>query len=282
MKTIVMTGATNGLGAAAARQLADQGYRLVIIARDQKRGEETIASLPSKDATIKHSLYTADMLSVSEVKRVAKEIAEAEPSIDILINNAGATFSTRETTPEGIEKTVAINHLAPFILTLLLKDSLSKGARVVTTASMAHRNCPWDSADLLLERLYASSAYLAGVAAYSRSKLYNILFTRELARRWADRDVTVNCFHPGVVSTNFGKDELGFFEPLVKASMWLFGKNAEQGGQAVVFMATSEEAGRVSGAYFEDDQEVEPTSDAMNDDYARELWDKSMEWAQMK
>ena len=277
MKTIVMTGATNGLGAAAASQLASQGHRLLLIARDKARGEATIASLRNDNSpAVQHALYLADLSSLADVKRVAQEIRRAEPSIDVLINNAGSLFKDRRTTPEGIEKTIAVNHLASFVLTLELADLLTPGSRVVNTAGREHRRASWDGEDLLWKTMPYSA-----FPVYWRSKLYNILFTRELARRWAGRDVTVNCLHPGMTTTNFGAGELGFFEPAVKLGIRLYAGTVETGGQRIAYLATSEDVEGVTGKYFANNEEAETTEDARNTEYAKVLWGKSLEWARM-
>ena len=278
MKTIVITGATHGLGAAAARQLAAQGHRMLLIARDKTRGEAMIASLLSDGSSpvVQHTLYVADMASLSDIRRVAQEIRRDESSIDVLINNAGALSRDRHTTPEGIEKTVAVNHLAYMVLTLELADLLHPGSRVVNTAGLEHRLAKWDGEDLLMEKRSS-----AGFPVYWRTKLYNILFTRELARRWAGRNVTANCLHPGMTATNFGAGELGFLEPAVKFALRWYAGTAEAAGQRIAYLATSEDVEGVSGKYFANNREAEPTEDARNDQYAKVLWEKSLEWAQM-
>lgn len=276
MKTIVMTGATSGLGEASARQLASQGHRLLLIVRDKSRGEATITALAKIKEGLKHSLYLADMASLSDLRRVAKQIRESETSVDILINNAGATFKEHLTTAEGIEKTIAVNHLAYFVLTLELKPLLKRGSRVVNTASFVHRLTHWDGDDLLLEKDKYS-----GLQAYYKSKLYNILSTRELARRWNDEGITVNSVNPGLIYTNFGKNELGFLEPVLKLGMRLFAGSAETGGGRLTYLATSEEVEGVTGKYFTNDKVEKETDDASSDEYAKVLWAKSLEWAKM-
>ena len=281
MKTIVMTGATHGLGAAAARQLAAQGHRMLLIARDKTRGEAMIATLTHDDDddnghAVQHTLYVADMASLSDLKRVAQEIHRDESSIDVLINNAGAMSRDRHATPDGIERTIAVNHLAYVVLTLELADLLLPGSRVVNTAGLEHRQTKWDGDDLLMEK-HSS----AGFPVYWRTKLYNILFTRELARRWAGRNVTVNCLHPGMTATNFGAGELGFLEPVVKFALRCYAGTAEAAGQRITYLATSKDVEGVSGKYFAKNREAEPSEDARNDEFAKVLWERSLEWARM-
>lgn len=216
------------------------------------------------------------MSSLSDVKDVAEQIRRNESSIDVLINNAGSLFKDRHTTPEGIEMTVAVNHLAYFVLTLALADLLKPGSRVVNTAALEHRYATWDSDDLLMEKKPSS-----GFPVYWRTKLYNILFTRALAKRWEGRNVTVNCLHPGVTTTNFGAGELGPVEPMVKFAMRWYAGTAETAGQRIAYLATSPEVEGVTGKYFIKNKQAEPTSYASNDEYAEVLWEKSLEWARM-
>jgi retinol dehydrogenase 12 len=210
-KTVVITGATSGIGKVAAETLAKMGARIVVVAQDKSRGNATFARLSSIAPGIAHSLYFADLLHLSEVKGVAGEIAHREPPIDVLINNAGALFGTRQTTRDGLERTFALNHMAYFVLTEGLRGRLlaAGGARIVNTASEAHRNATLDFDDLQSTKGYG------GRKAYSRSKLCNILFTRELARRLSGTGVTANCLHPGFVATRFGDQSGGLISSLI-------------------------------------------------------------------
>ena len=208
MKTIV-TGATNGLGAAAASQLASQGHRLLLIARDKARGEAKIASLRNNSPAAvqqQHTLYLADLSCLSSVKRVACEIRRDESSIDVLINNAGNLYRDRRITPEGIESTIAVNHFTSFVLTLEPAVLLTPGSRVVNMAGEEHRRARWDGGEDLL---WEKTEYGNGFPVYWPTKLYNILFTLALAARWAERGVSVNCLHPGMTATIFGAGQLG-------------------------------------------------------------------------
>ena len=178
-KTIVITGGTSGIGAVAAEKLATMGARIVLIARDQKRAEETMGRLRRTSPEVEHAVHFADLLRIADVKRVAAAIAAQEPHIDVLINNAGAMFASRQLTDQGLERTFALNHMAYFVLTAGLRERLiaSAPARIVNTASAAHLRAKLDFDDLQLERGFGP------MKAYGRSKLCNVLFTRELARR---------------------------------------------------------------------------------------------------
>src|SRR6266481_2177778 len=210
-KTVVITGATSGIGQVAAETLAGMGARLVLVARDKTRGEAALARLKQIAGGTGHTLHYADLSRISEVKRVAGEIAAAEPRIDVLINNAGALFGTRQVTPDGLEMTFATNHMAYFVVTLGLAERLkaTAGARVVNTSSDATKHRRTDFDNLQSPKRYR------GFPVYGKSKLCNILFTRELARRWNGTGVTVNCLHPGFVATRFGDGSGGFFERVV-------------------------------------------------------------------
>ena len=203
-KTVVATGATSGIGEVAAKMLAGMGARIVFIARDARRAAATLATLEQIAPGRGHRFHIADLSLIAETKRVGAEIAASEARIDVLINNAGAMFSDRRVTAEGLELTFALNHMAYFVLTKVLGERLAgtPQARVVSTASGAHRGARLDFADLQCARGYS------GMRAYRRSKLANILFTRVLARRLSDSGVTANCLHPGLVATRFG-DEAG-------------------------------------------------------------------------
>jgi len=221
-KTCVITGATSGIGEIAAERLAAMGARLVLIARDRARGEAALRRLRACAPGAAHRVLYADLMLIAEVKRVAAEIAAQERRIDILVNNAGAIFSYRRLTAEGLERTFALNHMAYFVLSHGLREPLlaAAPARVVNTASAAHQ-----SAQLHFEDLQFARAY-NGVSAYQRSKLCNILFTRELSRRWVGKGVTVNCLHPGFVASRFGKESGGLL-PFVLRAAQLFAISPE-------------------------------------------------------
>ena len=200
-KTIVATGATSGIGEVAVLALAGLGARIVFIARDEARAQATMRKLETEASGLGHRVHLADLSSMAETRKVGAAIAESEPRIDVLINNAGALFGERHVTPEDLELTFALNHMAYFVLAEALRETLiaSAPARIVSTSSDAHRGVSLDFDDLRSAKGYA------GFRTYRRSKLANILFTRELARRLAGTGVTANCLHPGVVATRFAE-----------------------------------------------------------------------------
>jgi NAD(P)-dependent dehydrogenase (short-subunit alcohol dehydrogenase family) len=267
-KVVVMTGASSGIGEVAADRLAAKGARIVFVARDRSRGEETLKHLQAIAPDAEHKAHYADLTRVAEMKRVAAAIAESEPEIDILLNNAGALFNARKVTEDGLEMTFALNHMAYFVLTNLLRPRLAAGARIVSTASDAHKGAQLDFSDLQSDRNYS------GFGAYGRSKLCNILFTRELARHLKDAGVTANCLHPGFVATRFGDQSGGVMSLAVRAAK-NFAITPEQGAQTIVYLASSPEVVGITGGYFYKCRRATPTREAQNDDDARRLWEAS-------
>ena len=267
-KVVVMTGGTSGIGEVAAERLAGLGARLVLVARDRARGEATLARLRARGPGVGHVAHYADLSLIADTKRVAAEIAAAEPRIDVLMNNAGAMFGHRRVTADGLELTFATNHMSYFLLTHGLRERLlaSAPARVVNTSSSAHRRADLDFEDLQSTRGYR------GFMAYSRSKLCNILYTRELARRSAGTGVTANCLHPGFVATRFGDASGGLFSYVVRASKQVFAISSEKGAETLVYLASSPEVATISGGYFYQCQLATPTRAAQDDAAARRLW----------
>jgi NAD(P)-dependent dehydrogenase (short-subunit alcohol dehydrogenase family) len=266
-KVIVITGATSGIGQVAAERLADMGARLVLVARSEVRGRAVLARLRERAPGVVHSIHYADLSRIVEIKRAATEIAAAERRIDILINNAGALFASRRVTEDGLERTFATNHMAYVVLTHGLRERLiaSAPARVVNTASNAHKGARLDFDDLQSAHGYR------GFKAYRRSKLCNILYTRELARRWASTGVTVNCLHPGFVATSFAEQSGGLFSHIVRMAK-TFAISPEKGAETIVYLASSPEVAHVSGRYFYKCRPITPSKEALDDAAAERLW----------
>jgi NAD(P)-dependent dehydrogenase (short-subunit alcohol dehydrogenase family) len=269
-KVVVITGATSGIGEVAAQRLAAMGARIVLVARDAARAQKTLIRLANSGSGIAHSIHYGDLSIIAETKRVAAEIAAAEPRIDVLINNAGALFSTREVTADNLEKTFATNQMAYFVLTLELRESLfaASPARVVSTASDAHKGYTLDFDDLQATKGYSA------IRAYGRSKLCNILFTRELARRWSGKGVTANCLHPGFVDTRFGDGSGGFLSRAVRIAK-TFAISPEKGAETIVYLASSPDVGTLNGEYFYKCRPATPTAGARDDAAANRLWMES-------
>ncbi|MES2256351.1 MAG: SDR family oxidoreductase [Pseudomonadota bacterium] len=269
-KTIVITGATSGIGEVAAIRLAEQGARIVFTARDKVRADATMEKLRRANGAVEHCVHLADLSLLAEMKRVAGEIAE-EPRIDVLINNAGAVFNARRETRDGLEQTFALNHMSYFVITNLLLPHLKPGARIVSTASGAHQRAKLNFDDLQNRRGYS------GFPVYSRSKLCNVLFTRELARRIGDSGITTNCLHPGFVATRFGDQSGGLLAAGVRAAKLLGAISQEDGAKTIIHLASSPDVATVSGEYFYECKVEAPSPAARNAADAKKLWDVSVQ-----
>jgi NAD(P)-dependent dehydrogenase (short-subunit alcohol dehydrogenase family) len=269
-KVVVMTGATSGIGEVAAMRLAALGARLVLIARDRARGEETLARLRAAAPDPGHFVHYADLSTLADTRRVAAAIAAAEPRIDVLVNNAGAIFASRAVTADRLERTFALNHMSYFVLTTGLIDRLVAAApsRIVNTASNAHRNGHIDFDDLQSARRYRA------FAVYGTSKLCNILFTRELARRLAARGITANSFTPGFVATRFGDQAGGLYAVGVRVAK-LFAATPEKGAETLFFLAASPDAANINGQFLQNCRPGSLTAEAQDDAVAQRLWRES-------
>ena len=271
-KTVIITGATSGIGEVAAVRLAEKGARIVFTARDQARAGDTMAALRKAGPNADHALHMADLSRLSEMKRVGATLAQ-EPQIDVLINNAGALFNKRRETEDGLEMTFALNHMAYFVITNLLLPKLKSGGRIVSVASNAHRGARLDFDDLQTRRGYV------GFPVYSKSKLCNILFNRELARRIAGSGVTANCLHPGFVATRFGDDSGGLMRTVLKVAKPIGAISPEEGAKTIIYLASSPNVNNVSGEYFYECKPATPTAEARNDQDAKRLWEISQQIA---
>jgi NAD(P)-dependent dehydrogenase (short-subunit alcohol dehydrogenase family) len=273
-KICVLTGGTSGIGLAAAEALAARGASVALVGRDRARGAAALARVRAAAPGVRATVHYADLLRAAEVRRLGAELLSAYPRIDVLINNAGALFQQRETTEDGLERTFGLNHMAYFRLTQLLRDRLaaSAPARVVNVASRAHESAVLEWDDLNLERGYT------GWTAYRRSKLANILFTRELARRLAGTGVTANCLHPGFVASRFGDNNRGAFRwgfSLAK----LLAISEKRGAETLVYLASDPAVARTSGGYFVRSRPAIPSAAAQDDAAARRLWEISAKLA---
>tara|TARA_B100001989_G_scaffold98479_1_gene68783 strand:- start:136 stop:993 length:858 start_codon:yes stop_codon:yes gene_type:complete len=271
-KVCLITGATNGIGEEAAKELNKMGAEIVFVARNEEKGEQLKAEL--KEATGKEpTMILANLSSQAEVKSAAEKFLSMEKPLDILLNNAGIMNRERNITEDGLEEVFSVNHLAYFTFTLMLIDKLksTEGSRVVNVASGAHQFVKeMNFGDLQSEKVFKP------MQVYGQSKLANILFTKSLANKLADHGVTVNCLHPGFVSTGIGSNNKGIWNILMSLAR-PFARKTDKGAETSVYLCSSPEVKDISGEYFVDCK-IEKVSDAAkSSDQADKLWEISSE-----
>jgi NAD(P)-dependent dehydrogenase (short-subunit alcohol dehydrogenase family) len=269
----LVTGATNGIGKAAALALAQMGATVVLVGRNAPKTVQLVDEIRAASGNQNVDSLLADLSSQQEVRRLASEFKGSYPHLHVLLNNAGGTFTTRQLSVDGIEMTFALNHLAYFLLTNLLLDTLkaSAPARIINVSSDAHSRGRIDFDNLQGERSYSS------FGPYGNSKLANILFTTELARRLEGTGVTVNALHPGLTSTGFGKNNPGILMKIMGAVIPLIAHSPEKGAETSIYLASSPEVQSITGKYFVDCKVTQPASQAADRTVARRLWDASAE-----
>ena len=278
-KIVLVTGATAGIGEETALGIAKTGAHTILVGRNRVKGEKVIARIKSETGSDKLDLLIADLSSLTEIRRLADEFQSKYDCLDVLVNNAGGIFDQRRETVDGLEYTFALNHLSYFLLTNLLLDSLKQAsqARVVSVSSEAHRIGKIDFDDVE----YKKRKYGA-LGVYGSSKLMNVLFTHELARRLAGTNVTANCLHPGAVASEFGDNTSG----LMRAIVWVF-KNtmaitAKKGAETSIYLATSPDVAGVSGKYFDNKREKDSSKSSHDAAAQKRLWEISEEIAKQK
>jgi NAD(P)-dependent dehydrogenase (short-subunit alcohol dehydrogenase family) len=269
----LITGGTNGIGKSTAQGLARLGATVVIVGRDAQKTSRVVAEIRSATGNPNVDSLLADLSSQQAIHHLASDFKRKYAQLHVLLNNAGGTFTARQLSVDGIEMTLALNHLAYFLLTNLLLDTLktSAPARIINVSSDAHSGGKIDFDNLQGERSYSS------FGPYGNSKLANILFTTELARRLEGTDVTVNALHPGFTSTGFGKNNPGFFMKIMGVVVPLIARSPEKGAATSIYLASSPEVQSITGKYFVDCKVAQPAPQAADRAVARQLWDVSTE-----
>ncbi len=270
--TCVVTGANSGIGKVAAAEFARMGARVVMVCRNREKGRTALVEICQATGNTQVELMIADLSEMEQVRATAARIRDRYPHIDVLLNNAGAIHRPRQVTSDGFERTFALNHLAPFLLTLELEPVLRASApsRIVTVASDAHRRGRIHFDDLHLERKYSP------LRAYAQSKLANVLFAREMARRLEGSGVTSNAVHPGAVATGFGRNNRDLLAWLVRVGA-RFLRTPEEGARTLVWLATEDSVEGATGGYYVDEKLRKPSKAALDDEAATRLWDLSLE-----
>jgi NAD(P)-dependent dehydrogenase (short-subunit alcohol dehydrogenase family) len=271
-KTVIVTGSTNGIGYAAACELARKGAQTVLVSRSAEKCAQSVEKIKRETGNTQVEFIAADLSTKAGVQEVAHEFKKRHTRLDVLLNNAGAIFMSRQVSSDGIEMTIALNHLNYFHLTILLLDVLkaSSPARIVSVSSAAHRGGKINFDDIQFKKGYS------GMKAYSQSKLANVLFTYEMARKLEGTKVTANALHPGFVDTGFAKNNGG----LVKFAMGLLKpmqRKVDEGAQTSIYLASSPEVEGVSGKYFADSKAVDSDPASYDKAAAEKLWQLSLE-----
>jgi NAD(P)-dependent dehydrogenase (short-subunit alcohol dehydrogenase family) len=270
-KVCLVTGATSGIGQVTATALAGQGAEVIIAGRDQRKADETVSRIRSDSGNEAVSYLLADFSDLDQVREMARALQERSPRLDLLVNNAGTFFNRRRETPYGVEMTFLVNHLAPFLLTNLLLETLqdSAPARIVNVSSEGHKQDTMDFEDLGFERGFF------GMKAYARSKLANVLFTYELARRLGCSRVTANALHPGHVATDMWKTNVPIIGPVLKLVMGFFALTPEQGAANTIYLASSSDVEGITGEYFVRREPARSSPLSYDEGVAQRLWEVS-------
>jgi NAD(P)-dependent dehydrogenase (short-subunit alcohol dehydrogenase family) len=267
-KTVVVTGANQGIGRVTAKELARMGARVALVCRNAEKGQAVVREIEAAGG--KAELVVADLSIQDEVRKAGRELREKLETIDVLVNNAGVLVTERRVTKDGIEETLALNHLAYFLLTHELLEPLTKAksARIVNVSSRAHLRAKPNLDDIQFSRGYSM------ITAYSHSKLLNVLFTYELARRLEGTNVTANCLHPGVIASGFAQTYGGFVATLAKLAR-PFLMTTEEGAKTQIYLASSPEVAGVTGRYFDRCKAVRSSSASYDVDTQTRLWEIS-------
>ena len=275
--TCLITGATDGIGKETAIELAKKGCNLILIGRNKEKGEKVVEEIRKvADSYVDIDYFTADLMLMKEVSRVADEVSRKYPKIDVLLNNVGAYFAFRDVTEEGFERTFALNHLGYFLMTKKLLPLVEKSdyKRIVNVSSSAHYGIDFEFDNMNGEKKYS------GFDVYKKSKLANVMFTYELAKRIEGTGITANCLHPGFVSTNFGKNNNFLWRNVIRVAMWLTAISVKNGAKTSIHLACSDEVKDITGRFFANSQIKKGSSKAKNEEHNRKLWELSEEFVE--
>lgn len=272
-KRILITGATNGIGKTAALDLAKMGAEVIIVGRNEQKTRRVLDELKTASGSDRLDMLIADLSSIEQIRRAAAEFRGRYERLDVLLNNAGAIFPKYRESADGLEMTFALNHISYFLLTHLLLDNLKQTAqrqgeaRIINVSSSAHRGAQFNGPD-------EANAY-SSTRSYGKSKLANVLFTYDLARRLEGTGITVNAVHPGLVDTGFGSEFKGFLGWLIRALQMTVARSPEKGAETLVYLASSPEVRGVGAKYWKDKKQVESSKASFDAAQQRRLWELS-------
>lgn len=274
-KTVLITGANSGIGKATAKEMAKLGYHVIMLCRNETKGISAREEIVNESGNMNVDLMIADLSSKDSIRKFVDEFNRRYEKLDVLINNAAVNLFSRQLTDDGFEKSFATNHLGHFLLTNLLLKKLSAAgkARIINVSSSAQAELDLD--DLMNEKTYAV------MKVYSKTKMANVLFTYELARRLEGSRITANCLHPGVVRTNLARDAKGIFKLLITL-FYPFFASPEKGAETSVYLATSPEVEGITGKYFHKTKQIRSSRQSYDENIARKLWEVSEQLTSLK
>lgn len=273
-RTCLITGATDGIGKESAIEMAKNGYNLILIGRSKEKGKKVTEEIRKVAESIDIEYFVANLMLMKEVSRVADEVSKKYDKIDVLINNVGAYFAFRDVTEEGFERTFALNHLGYFLMTKKLLPLVEKSdyKRIVNVSSSAHYGIDFEFDNMNGEKKYS------GFDTYKKSKLANVMFTYELAKRIEKTGITANCLHPGFVATKFGNNNNILWRSVISFAKLLMAISVKDGAKTTVHLACSDEIADTNGRFFADCKVKEGSSKAKNDEHNKKLWELSEEF----
>jgi retinol dehydrogenase-12 len=273
-RTCLITGATDGIGKESAIEMAKNGYNLILIGRSKEKGKKVTEEIGKVAESIDIEYFVADLMLMKEVSRVADEVSRKYDKIDVLINNVGAYFAFRDVTEEGFERTFALNHLGYFLMTKKLLPLVEKSdyKRIVNVSSSAHYGIDFEFDNMNGEKKYS------GFDTYKKSKLANVMFTYELAKRIEKTGITANCLHPGFVASKFGNNNNILWRSVISFAKLLMAISVKDGAKTTVHLACSDEISDINGRFFADCKVKQGSSKAKNEEHNKKLWELSEEF----